>query len=151
MNSRWNTRTARPNRSWSCVRSDAVEPLALELGRREQGHPDPAGVGLPEVGDLERVAVDEPDRGLARHDDVALVHVADDVAVAVDRVERGGEVAGHPHQEGPRRVGERGLAGGGAVERVDLTMARPRAASGSPPRPPCESRGRAPAARPRTT
>jgi len=32
---------------------DAVEPLALELGRSEEGHPDPAGVGFSEVGDLE--------------------------------------------------------------------------------------------------
>jgi hypothetical protein len=45
------------------------------------------------VRDLERVAVDEPHRRLARDHDVALVHVADHVAVAVDRVEGGGQVA----------------------------------------------------------
>ena len=55
------------------------------------------------------------------------------------------------HQEGPRGVRERGLAGGGAVERVDLAVAvhpRHQEAHGAPA---CAGRAERPAARRRTS
>jgi hypothetical protein len=101
----------------------ALEPLALQLGGREQGDAYPTGIHSAEVGDLERVAVDELDRRLARDHHVALVHVPDHVAVAVDHVEGGGDVARGPCQEGPGGVRKGRLAVGRPVEGVDLAVA----------------------------
>ena len=71
---------------------EVTQGAALEFGRGVVGDADFAKVVLAVGADLERVAVDEPDEGLRRDEDVALVDVADEAAGGVDFVERGGAV-----------------------------------------------------------
>src|SRR5574337_1584893 len=73
--------------------------------------------------DLERVAVDEYDLAVAPDHEAVLVHVSDDVTMAVYSLERGGNVACHVQQEIPRNLRVVLAAVSRAVDHVDGVLA----------------------------
>ena len=86
------------------------------------GDADLAGEQAALRADLERVAIDEHDRALRRDEQIPLVDVADDVRLAVDRVEHGGAVHRHVDEKRPIAVGKLQFAMGRTVQVVDGNM-----------------------------
>ena len=119
MNSRWNTRIASPNASCCGVRRRPRNDCPCSSGAVKCGTPTSHVNSRGAIGDLVRIAVDQRDRALLRHEHAALVDVADDVPRGVDRLERRRAVAGDVDEEGPVRERELDLAIGRAVELVD--------------------------------
>ena len=71
----------------------AAERLPLQFWRREVRHTDVALEHLTIHRHLKRITIDEPNHRPRRHQNAALIDVADDMAIVVNRVYRRGGVA----------------------------------------------------------
>ena len=95
---------------------DAAEGLVLQFRRRVVGDADVAEVVFAVGADLERVAIDHRHHRIGIHEQIGLIHIADDHSRLMDRIKGSGAVKGGMDQEFPICRREVQFPMGGGIE-----------------------------------
>jgi hypothetical protein len=82
----------------------------LQLRRRKMRDPDLAQMAIPVKKDLERVTVNKLDNGVACNNDVALIHIRNDMAVRMNNLKSSSQIPRSINEKSPISSGKELLA-----------------------------------------